>query len=164
MARRKPKTELRQRSESAWEKSYQAYLTKREQLKSEGVAVENKMSRSLFRETYTQNYEKHHKSIIRDIAKGDVLISGKQAQVYSKGFKESRIMEWMSKARSEGTIISEDTERNLLALSKFSKKGFRSSAFVAKYKELYPFTREYNKQGRNLFTELIDGSPIPPEE
>lgn len=159
MARRKPKTELRQRSEAAWEKSYQAYLTKREELKSQGIAVENKMSRSLFRETYTQNYEKHHKSIIRDIAKGDVLISAKQAQKYSKGFKESRVIDWIGKSRSEGVIISEETESKLLALSKTNRMAFRSPEFIKTYKELYPFIREYNKGGRNMFTELIGGSP-----
>ncbi len=159
MAKRKPKTELRQRSETAWEKSYQAYMKKREELKSEGIAVENKMSRSLFKEIYTQNYEKHHKSIIRDIAKGDVLISAKQAQKYAKGFKESRVSDWISKARSEGLVISEENEKKLLDISKTDRKAFRSPEFMKTYKELYPFIREYNKGGRNLFTELIGGSP-----
>lgn len=161
MARRKPKTELRQRSEAAWEKSYQAYLRKREEVKAQGIAVENRMSRSLFKEIYTQNYEKHHKSIIRDIVKGDVLVSGAQSKAISRGFKQSRISEWINKARAEGTIISEDVESKLLSFRGMSAKKIRSPEFRKTYEELYPFIQQYNRSGvgRNVFTELIGGSP-----
>lgn len=163
MAKKKEKTQIRERTEKAWEKSYAAYEVAREKKLADGVALEPKMSFDTFKQTYSDNYEIHKKSIIRDLVEGDVLISYKQGKIYEKSFKNAPIEEWIKKARSEGTIISEDIEKKLLKLPDAGAKSFRSAEFRALYDELFPFIQKYNQSNvkRNMFTEVISLAGYP---
>ena len=164
MAKKRKDIQIRQRTEKAWEKSYAAYEVAREKKLADGIALEPKMSMDTFKAYYSDNYEIHKKSIIRDIIEGEVLISYKQGKTYEKSFKNAPIEEWIKKARAEGTIISEDIEKKLLKLPDAGAKSFRSAEFRALYDELFPFIQKYNQSDvkKNMFTEVIslaNGSP-----
>lgn len=164
MAKKREQIQIRQRSDAAWEKSFAAYEVAREKKMAKGIALEPKMSFDTFKVYYSDNYELHKKSVIRDIIEGEVLVSYKQSIVYEKGFKESKIDEWIKGARKEGYVISDEIEQKLLQLPRINAKAFRSSEFRQLYDELFPFIQQYNQSGykRNFFTELINmegGSP-----
>ena len=163
MAKKKEDIQIRERSDAAWEKSFMAYEVAREKKMAKGVALEPKMSFDTFKAYYSDNYELHKKSVIRDIVEGEVLISYKQSIVYEKGFKESKIGEWIKGAWQEGFVISDEIEQKLLQLPQINAKAFRSPEFRQLYDELFPFIQQYNQSGykRNFFTELINmgGSP-----
>lgn len=163
MAKKREQVQIRERTEKAWAKSYNAYEVAHDKKLAEGIALEPKMSLETFKVYYSDNYELHKKSIIRDIVEGEVLISYKQSKVYAKGFKESKIEEWIKDAREKGFIIDEETEKKLLKLPRADARAFRSPEFRELYDELFPFIQQYNQSEfkRNFFTELInmEGSP-----
>lgn len=163
MAKKREQTQIRQRSDAAWEKSYTAYEAAREKKMAKGIALEPKMSLDTFKQQYSDNYELHKKSIIRDIIEGEVLISYKQSKIYEKSFKNAPIEEWIKKVRAEGTIISEDIEKKLLMLPNAGAKSFRSPEFRALYDELFPFIQKYNQSDvkRNMFSEVISLAGYP---
>lgn len=156
-------TPIRERSEKAWDKSYKAYEAKREEYLDKGIALEDPMSREFFKQMYSANYDLHHKDMMRALVEGEVRVSYKQSKVYAKGFKESKINEWITQAREQGHIISEENEALLKKLPQIDAKKFRSPEFVEIYDQLYPFIEAYNNSDlkRNLFTEVIKmgGSP-----
>lgn len=161
MAKLKKATEdtpIRERSEEAWDKSYDAYMAKRQQYLEKDLALEEPMSRELFKQMYSANYALHKKSMMRDLVEGEIRISYKQGKVYAKGFQESKITEWIKQARKEGLIISEENEKLLQQLPQTDPKKFRSPEFMAVYDQLYPFIEAYNNSElkRNLFTEVIN--------
>ena len=156
-------TPIRERSEEAWDKSYDAYMAKRQKYLEKDLALEEPMSRELFKQMYSANYELHKKSMMRDLVEGEIRISYKQGKVYAKGFKESKITEWIKQARKEGLIISEENEKLLQQLPQTDPKKFRSPQFMAVYDQLYPFIEAYNNSElkRNLFTEVINIGGYP---
>ena len=159
-------TPIRERSEEAWDKSYDAYMEKRQQYLEKDLALEEPMSREFFKQMYSANYALHRNDMMRALVEGEIRISYKQGKVYAKGFQESKITEWIKQARKEGLIISEENEKLLQQLPQTDPKKFRSPEFMAVYDELYPFIEAYNNSEfkRNLFTELIrlgDVSPKP---
>lgn len=169
MAKKKRDIQIRERTEKAWAKSYNSYKVARAKKLADGIALEPEMSLDTFEVYYSDNYEIHKKSIIRDIVEGEVLISWKQSKVYAKGFKESKIGDWIEAVRKEGYIIEEEIEKKLLQLPRADAKAFRSPEFRELYEELFPFIQQYNQSGykRNFFTELINiggGSPEPPNK
>lgn len=156
-------TPIRERSEEAWDKSYDSYMAKRQEYLEKDLALEEPMSREFFKQMYSANYALHRKDMMRALVEGEIRISYKQGKVYAKGFQESKITEWIKQARKEGLIISEENEKLLQQLPQTDPKKFRSPQFMAVYDQLYPFIEAYNNSAlkRNLFTEVINlgGSP-----
>lgn len=180
------KTEILQRSEKAWKKSYDAYLTKREKYLASGIAVKKPMSMDAFKIMYSQNYYKYPKSIIRAVTDSSVLLSGKQSIALKRGFKGDKIANWieqqnklaaaerdeeakfMSDPENEGKEflrkqieITPEVAELLLSLKDYTAKGIRSPEFDAIYRQLYkPYIKRYNQaqKGNNFFTDL-DISP-----
>lgn len=156
-------TPIRERSEEAWDRSYEAYEAKREEYLDKGIALEDPMSREFFKQMYSANYDLHHKDMMRALVEGEVRVSYKQSKAYAKGFKDESIKEWIKQARKEGYIISEENEELLKKMPRADAKLFRSQEFVELYDELYPFIEAYNNSAlkKNLFTEVINlvGSP-----
>lgn len=166
LKRAKADTPIRERSEEAWDRSYEAYEAKREKYLEKGLALEEPMSREFFKQMYSANYDLHRKDMMRALVEGEIRVSYKQGKVYAKGFKESKINEWITQVREQGYITSEENEALLKKLPQIDAKKFRSPEFVEIYDQLYPFIEAYNNSDfkKNLFTELIrlgDVSPNP---
>lgn len=170
------------RSEKAWKKSYNAYITKTEKYHANGIATEELMDIETFKILYSMNYHKFPKSIIRAITDSTVLVSGKQSIAIARGFKGEKIKTWieqqnklaaaerdeeakfMEDPENEGkefkrkyVEIPEDIAELLMSLQNYSSKGIRSQEFQEIYKQLYkPYIKKYNQsqKGNNFFTDL----------
>ena len=175
---------IRERSESAWKKSYNAYLTKRAETAAKGIAIKDRLSFETFKRVYSDNYATKKKSVIRAIVNGDILISGRQSVKLAQGFKESKIEQWIEeqKARDRANLDAEAEfyshvenkgkkfesgepllridpmiEGMLKSLKVTKAKDIRSPEFMGIYEAIAPYVKAYNasRKERNLFTELI---------
>ena len=183
MARKKtsagdlPGNQIKNRSAKAWNKSYQAYLKKRQEYIDRGIALQPRRSKNEFKQLYSMQTKS--KSVIRELVQGDMLISAAQAGKISKGLKTSRIKTWIEENQKlvdaeaefygkaenagktyggpKGLYIDPDTRFALLSLKAANPKEIRSPEFMEKYQALAPFISAYNRaqKGRNYFTELI---------